>query len=102
MFTFLFHVQHRIDVFQYFAASSIVMSMSVCLSACISQTPRVQGLKFSVRINCGHGLVLSDDSVMYFGLVDYVMFVHSRPGKDNTNRAYTHSDSPGGSTKGKV
>jgi len=33
--------------------------------------------------------------VMYIRFVDDVMSAHSRPGKDDANRAYAESDSPG-------
>ena len=37
-----------------------------------------------------------------YGYMDDVMFAHNQRGKGHTNRAYTQSDSRGGSTCGEV
>jgi len=51
----------------------------------------------------GHAWVCSDDSAIYTSslLVDAI-FVHNQPGVGHACRAYIQSDSPDGSTGGKV
>jgi len=88
---------------------SVCMSarLSVCLSARRPRKPRVQTSRFVKFGHVNHEIFCARygrsalwrhcNTLCISGLVDDVMSVHYRSGKGDTIRAYTQSDSPGGS-----
>ena len=82
----------------------IVMSVSVCLLVCLlsAHIPGISGsilpnfTEFSMHIAGGHGLVLLGrhcDMLCTSSFVDDVMFARNLPGKGNTSRTTTQTDS---------
>ena len=79
--------------------------MSVCISVQlhISKTTCPNFMKFSVHVIMVMPECCSDDSAIYTsGLLVDAMFAHNQPGVGHACRAYIQSDSPDGSTGGKV
>jgi len=80
---------------------SIVMSLSVCVSAHILQKLHPNFTKFPEHVTYNRGSVVfwqQCNTLCTFSFVNDVMFAHNQRGKGNTNRVYTQSDSPGGRT----
>jgi len=81
----------------------LYVCLSLWLSTRISQKLYVQtSQKF---LHCGRVSVFvfqQCNTLCNSRFVDDVMFAHNRPGKGDTNRAYTQSDSPGGRTGSEV
>jgi len=105
---------------------SIAVSVSVCLSVRMSQKLHVQTSRnFLYMLIVTMARSLSNDSATIlprnvpctecsssfhrlitllctFGFVDDFIFAYNRPCKGDADRAYTHGDSPGGSTGDEV
>ena len=71
----------------------IAMATIFCLS---------MGYSFSCMIASDMLFDSRDGFSGLYGYMDDVMFAHNQRGKGHTNRAYTQSDSRGGSTCGEV
>jgi len=76
----------------------------VCLSVCpfaSLEKPHVQTSQNFLYL-LYVAVARSVQYIIYFRFVEYVMCAHNRPGRGDANRAYSQSDSPGGSTGVKV
>jgi len=82
-------------------ARSIVMSLSVCLSACIARKPHRRTSTISVHVVCGRGLVLlwrRCDTLCTSGFVDDVMFSYYGATRSESNTTLFGRSSPDGGT----
>jgi len=88
---------------QSIAVSLSVMSDCISVHSHISKTTCPNFIKFSVHDTVVMPEFCSEDSAIYTSslLVD-AMFAHNQPGVGHACRAYIQSDSPDGSTGGKV